>query len=340
MSKWMERGHPARPNVKGMIARLAIHRAGGTPALLLWGAVALVFSMTLRAETGTDVSADFTVDTRVTPPSGVGYSSLFTVDTRYGLGNGANASRLFTIDTRFSGSSGSGESGLFTVDTLNAITPSVAVTGRVTTMNGVGLLAATVQAVINNRVLAVAGCDFDGNYALPVLPPGTYELRATRQNFLSNIKRGVVLNAGQTKGVNFALAPPPFPPNTQVTSRQVEATQLPVVTSSQLRIWNGSAFVTGLSLDPNKMTIVLTHGYISSSDDWPTTMAQHLGGAGGVSGNANITAWDWREAAASTPGLAYSGTRRLTLPPVAKVGLALTGASALLPPRPRSPMHG
>lgn len=279
-------------NVPVLPFNLARLRRGHSHALQALVLLFVLLATLVHADTGSDVSGNF------------------LVDTRYGLASGANVSLLLTIDTRFSGSSGSAVSGLFAVDTLNAVTPSVAVAGRVTATSGVGLPAAMVQAVINNRVQATASSDFDGYYVLPLLPPGAYELRATRPTFLSDIKRGVPLSAGQAKVVNFVLAPPLVPPSVLPIARQIEATQLPVVTSSQLRIWNGSTFATGLSLDGSKMTIVLTHGYISSSDDWPTTMAQHLTGAGGVGGAANVVAWDWHVAAASTPGLSYSSTRR------------------------------
>lgn len=346
MNPVMERGRPARPKLREMFSRLAMGLAGKMPALrgasvplagraesvrsaerffrgvslaCVWAGrmpalqlgvgIALLFSASLRAETGMDVSADFTLDTRVTPTSGVDYSGLFIVDTRYGLGNGANVSKLFTIDTRYSGSSGSGESGLFTVDTLNAITPSVTVTGRVTTTNGVGLLAATVQAVINNRVLGSASCDFDGNYALPLLPPGTYELRATRADFVSGVKRGLVFNTGDSRAVNFALAPRPAPATTQPVNRQPPPNLTGPPTPNQLKVWNGTQFVSGLSLSLNRPTVIMTHGYIASPNDWAVNMASRMSDALAVIGtNANLVAWDWSSVSHDLPGLAYSHT--------------------------------
>ena len=347
MSAWLERGRPARPNLRGMFAGLARRlagrmpaprgagvspagdaegvrntesffrfvslsggRAGGTPALQLGVFVVLLFVASLWAETGTDVSADFSVDTRVTPTSGVSYSGLFTVDTRYGLGNGANVSKLFTIDTRYSGSSGSGESGLFTVDTLNAIMPSVTVTGRVTTANGVGLLAATVQAVINNRVLASVSCDGNGNYALPLLPPGIYELRSTRADFVSAVKRGLVFNTGESKGVNFALAPRPAPATTQPVNRQPPPNLTGPPTPNQLKVWNGAQFVSGLSLALNKPTVVMTHGWLAGPSSWAADMAGRLDTAlQAIGTNANLVAWDWAYVTQQPLlGLAYSQT--------------------------------
>ncbi len=76
-------------------------------------------------------------------------------------------------------------------------------------------------------------------------------------------------------------------------------------------------FTGGGVIDTNKMTIVLTHGWIPSwessgavgSDGWPSSLYQVLK-AGGYEAIANIVAWDWREDAtkllAHNRSLAYA----------------------------------
>ena len=76
--------------------------------------------------------------------------------------------------------------------------------------------------------------------------------------------------------------------------------------------YHGGIFTANLaSIDPNQMTIVLTHGWIplnplklnltpiftpNGIDDWPTTMAAELHAQNPA---ANIVAWNWKDAATS-----------------------------------------
>ena len=83
---------------------------------------------------------------------------------------------------------------------------------------------------------------------------------------------------------------------------------LPPPTSAQLEVFANGAFATNVALNPNIMTIVLTHGWIptlagiplftpNGVGDWPTSMAAQLR-ANGVT--ANIVAWDWSSVARSS----------------------------------------
>jgi len=76
---------------------------------------------------------------------------------------------------------------------------------------------------------------------------------------------------------------------------------------SQLKTFVGGSFTSGGTLAPNKMTIVLTHGWIPAVGPyrltggiggWPTEMAQTLVS---FAVDANIVAWDWGCAARSFP---------------------------------------
>jgi pimeloyl-ACP methyl ester carboxylesterase len=223
------------------------------------------------------------------------------VDTRYNFNTGGNVSGLFRVDTRFSGSWGSGVSGLFTVDTATAAQPSVSVSGRITG-DGNGLAGATVSALFFNRVQASAMTDGNGNYTLPLLPPGTYEFRAARSSYASGIRRGVSLGTGASATVNFALNSQIAPPTTlDVTQSPPPQNQLPT-TPTQLKVWNGTDFVTGLSLQPGIPTIVMTHGWNSSPQEWAVNTAQRLATAlGAISRSANIAVWDWENAANTLP---------------------------------------
>ena len=265
--------------------------------------------MDTRAEVGLGFSPDFTVDTLFSGSRGAAVSALFTVDTRYQFNTGVNVSGLFRVDTRYSGSAGSGDSGLFTVDTVNAAQPSVAVSGRVTG-GGPGLAGGTVSALFFNRVQASALTDGNGYYSLPLLPAGTYEFRAVRSSYVPGIWRSVVLGSGSSATVNFALTPQAAPATTTpVNQAPPTLVQLPT-TTAQLKVWNGSDFVTGLSLQPNRPTVVITHGWQSSLNVWPKNMAERINTAVTALGNqVNLAGWDWENAANTLPdGRATSRT--------------------------------
>ena len=84
----------------------------------------------------------------------------------------------------------------------------------------------------------------------------------------------------------------------------------PPPTFTQLEVFTNGVFTTNVVLNPNVMTIVLTHGWIplypltslpiftpNGVEDWPATMAAQLH-AQGVA--ANIVAWNWEDTAKSS----------------------------------------
>ncbi len=74
--------------------------------------------------------------------------------------------------------------------------------------------------------------------------------------------------------------------------------------STQLKVFN-----SGGQVDRNKMTIVLTHGWRSSADGWPTAMKSAMISKG-YDAVANILAWDWSEdALTKSPSTAAARTR-------------------------------
>jgi hypothetical protein len=99
---------------------------------------------------------------------------------------------------------------------------------------------------------------------------------------------------------------------TPTTAETTPAYLLSPPPPSQLMAYLGGIFTANLaSIDPNQMTIVLTHGWIplnpltgdplfrsNGVDDWPINMASLLR-ANGIT-SANILAWDWKNAASSS----------------------------------------
>ncbi len=94
-----------------------------------------------------------------------------------------------------------------------------------------------------------------------------------------------------------AATPATQPPATNLTARPI------VPSSTQLKVFTG-----GGTIDRNKMTIVMTHGWKSSSTEWPTDMKNALV-AKGYDAKANIVAWDWQpNALTKSPSTAAART--------------------------------
>lgn len=236
---------------------------------------------------------------RLPAEQGIGESSVFTLDTRYGLGVRSNQSGLFILDTRLSANTGIGASPNFTLDTRDAVIANAGINGNVRATIGGALSGVFVQARQSGIARASTFTDNSGHYQL-ALAAGTYELRASKTGWLTGIRNPLTISANQTVTQNFSLdSPPPVPvvENVNRTTTTAPNYNIPI---DQLRVFVSGRFQSGIPLDRAKMTIVLTHGYNSSSDDWPTTMAGQLVAA---QVDANICAWDWRDGARNNPNI-------------------------------------
>ncbi len=78
--------------------------------------------------------------------------------------------------------------------------------GRVTDHNGDSIAGVTVSAVNGERGLTrTTMTDDDGIYRIPLLQPGTYEIRISAKGFGSQIVSGAVLTIGQIAVRDFQL---------------------------------------------------------------------------------------------------------------------------------------
>jgi hypothetical protein len=142
----------------------------------------------------------------------------------------------------------------------------------------------------------------DGSYSLPALAPSIYQLSASLSDFVAD-QRVISLSAA-TAQQNFLLNPLPAPPQITTAGSTPPIAQVPDdIQGADLVVFNGAVFQAGLPLDPTKMTVVLTHGWVPSWSpgfpDWPTKMALAMN-AKGISAFANIVAWDWHQAATTS----------------------------------------
>ena len=181
--------------------------------------------------------------------------------------------------------------------------------GRVTDVFGVGIPGATISAMVYLTPVGQANTDANGNYQMPSLGAGVYELSAWDATHQTSM-RALTLNAN-TAQQNFQLKPLPSAPATQQVIRSATVNYtVGDVMGSRLRIFDGSAFVPITANNwpsANLKTIVMTHGWVvalpNSSitntpfDRWPVSMAALLRTQGVNPANANILAWDWRYAA-------------------------------------------
>lgn len=179
---------------------------------------------------------------------------------------------------------------------------NVAVHGRVVNALGQPVASATVSASILEISQVTTQTAADGSYELPPLAPGVFVLAATKSGQATD-KRVVTVNANLAPQ-HFQLVPLTQPSALQNVNSAPPAVPSPAdLEGSVLRVFNGTSFVTDLSLlNTNKMTVVLTHGWIICGDPgginyWPKDIARALLAAGLTSDKANIVGWDWLQAA-------------------------------------------
>ena len=72
---------------------------------------------------------------------------------------------------------------------------------------GAALTGATVQALVNDNVIASAVTDDQGEYLIPEVPAGTYTLLARADGYLRSQVTGFVVTAEQAFVQNFSLSP-------------------------------------------------------------------------------------------------------------------------------------
>ncbi len=195
---------------------------------------------------------------------------------------------------------------------------SLIVHGRVTDLNGLPLSGATVSAMIYRSPITQATSDANGNYQLPSLGAGVYDLSAWDATHQTSM-RGLTLNANTIQQDFQLKLLPPTPATLQVNRSATVDYTVGDIMDSVLRIFDGTNFVPITANNwpsPNLKTIVMTHGWQKVDPDpfvmntpldgWPPTMAANLESQGINTANANIVAWDWRYAA-STAELAAIG---------------------------------
>ena len=129
--------------------------------------------------------------------------------------------------------------------TAGSQTPTASLSGVVRDSNGavVPQVKITLRNVVKGTVRATS-TDGQGHYSLPAMEPGTYELRAERAGFSTELKSGVVLSVGGSAETDLVLRVG------QVTEVVTVKDEAPLVETSKAELSNVISQVTIESL-PN-----------------------------------------------------------------------------------------
>ena len=85
--------------------------------------------------------------------------------------------------------------------------------------------------------------------------------------------------------------------NRAPTTNEIGKPTIPT-NSNYFKVFTNGNFMSGVGLNPNKNTVVLTHGWNGSPSDWAAYTAQIIQQRIGIN-TVNIVAWDWSEDAQS-----------------------------------------
>lgn len=99
----------------------------------------------------------------------------------------------------------------FALSTTAFAQTSQGFTGLVT--DSTGAVIPTAKITVHNQgtgVVRSVTTTSTGNWSVPFLDPGVYDVRAEANNFKSVQKTDVTLETGQTAAVNFSLSPEPL----------------------------------------------------------------------------------------------------------------------------------
>jgi len=85
-----------------------------------------------------------------------------------------------------------------------------------------------------------------------------------------------------------------FAPLTLTPTNRVPTNEIisPFIPANHLKVFQSGKFRSGVTLNKSRMTIVMTHGFMSSPDSWATNMATFILAHVSVP-TPNIVAWDW-----------------------------------------------
>jgi hypothetical protein len=158
---------------------------------------------------------------------------------------------------------------------------SASISGKISDPTGAGLSAASVTVTsIDTGATRTATTDSDGNYKLLSLPIGAQELKAEKQGFKSELRKGINLEVGQQAVIDLRLEVGDLTQQVTVTA------EAPVVNTTTSQIsgvvgerevkdlpLNGRSFDNLITLNPGAVTFSLKSANTSTSNGNTFTVA-------------------------------------------------------------------
>jgi hypothetical protein len=189
--------------------------------------------------------------------------------------------------------------------------------GSVEDANGAVIPNANITVTnVNTTLKRNASTNKDGNFSIPLLPPGTYTLRAEHEGFKIVQVEGVVLNVGDQKALQIQLNAGDVTETVQITSDTAlieESASVGTVVDRQFVEnipLNGRSFQSLITLTPGVVTVPApnaTAGQFSVNGQRANANAFYVDGV-----SANVGSAPNQQAGAQTsgnlPGLTSFGT--------------------------------
>src|SRR5436190_4231356 len=166
---------------------------------------------------------------------------------------------------------------------------SATITGQVADAQGAVIPSATVTVTnIATGIQRTVKTTSTGNYTIPNLPPGTYDMKVEAASFASNEAKAIKLNVGDQRDVNFKLGVAGSAQTVEVTAQAplIETTKTDVSTSvtdldmQRLPTFQGSG---GVSNDYAQLALTAPGVKLDTS-----TISTDLIGPGSINNRANL----------------------------------------------------
>jgi hypothetical protein len=231
-------------------------------------------------------------------PGGGGTQSPFT-DTS-GLTDGS----VHTYFVRASNADGTRDSNTVTVTMPS---PSVFnVNGVIRDTSGFPVGGAQVQLKRYNTIFWQGYTVADGSIPSVSVPSGNFSLVVIKSGYTS-LFQSVAGDSGDSLFLNLTLQATGTPPAVANVIRTPEPTAIrpedpapvPGIRAANFRVYANGAFSANGVLYPDRMMIILSHGWRSSLSAWATDMAAKITSKHTLGTQPNIVGWDWSGKAAT-----------------------------------------
>lgn len=182
---------------------------------------------------------------------------------------------------------------------------SLALTGIVKDSTGIPIPGAEVILQRHNTVFWQGMTNAEGSLPASTLPAGNFNVVVIKPGYIS-LFQSVPGDAGGPLFLDLTLRSTFVLPDLVTVTRTPLETAIRVlddapvqgVRAANLRVFSGGAFSATAPILNDRMTIVITHGWLSNLDDWPTLMAGYILTNHSLGANPpNIVGWDWRNKA-------------------------------------------